>query len=279
MAGEIPVLLLSRDPQKCDYWRRALSSAGIPAILPAENAQPNEVALVLTDYPLDQNTNLPSHRLQRGEIAVLMIGGNGPADVQLPADATPREIVLACRLLLQIVSLRRQLGREQRQQRILRELAATDPLTGLANRRAWDEMLQQFTSSQNASSDSVTILVLLDIDGFKRWNDEFGHVLADQQLANIAQRLTATVRRGDFVARWGGDEFALLLADVQLDQGAAVVERIRQAAGTIAERTLTLSAGWSVLLDAEALGVADASLRQAKLAGGNCTFPQMPDAS
>lgn len=160
-----------------------------------------------------------------------------------------------------------------------RSLASTDPLTGLANRRAWDEMLYQFTATPNDSTESVTILALLDIDGFKQLNDEFGHLLADQQLASIAQRLTAAVRREDFVARWGGDEFALLLADVQLNQAGNIVERIRQAVAEGGETWIPLSAGWSVLLDDKALAAADTALREAKLAGGHCTFPSDLGAS
>jgi diguanylate cyclase (GGDEF)-like protein len=125
------------------------------------------------------------------------------------------------------------------------------------------------------------VISLLDIDGFKRWNDEFGHTLADQQLISVAERLSGAVRRGDFVFRWGGDEFALLLNDVPNHKISAVVEQIRSAAGLNAPRSVTLSAGWSILtnqdgkiLPAAAFREADEALRSAKTAGGNRTYPE-----
>jgi diguanylate cyclase (GGDEF)-like protein len=192
--------------------------------------------------------------------------------------------VLACRMLLQVVHQRRKLIRFERQQKLLRQAAATDSLTGLANRRAWDEMWQQLQNSPFNSATakaSVTVVALLDVDRFKRWNDELGHALADQQLISVAERLSNAVRRGDFVFRWGGDEFALLLNDVPANKSGELVEQIRQAAGLEATRTVTLSAGWSILANQDgrlqptmAFKQADEALRSAKAAGGNRSFPK-----
>lgn len=288
MSRSRPILLVTQSPAKRNAWRNMLAAAGIDSLPPgelSENLTLDDICVVLSDQPCDpQQLNLPVQRWERGEIGLVLIGNAGPADVQLPVDATPRETVLACRLLGQIVAQRRQLLREQRQQRVLRQAAATDSLTGLANRRAWDEMWQQLQHSPvNSASKqtSVTVIALLDIDSFKRWNDEFGHPLADQQLISVAERLSGAVRRGDFVFRWGGDEFALLLTDVPADKSASIVEQIRAAAGLDAPRSVTLSAGWAVLLEHDgklqpgtAFREADEQLRKAKHAGGNQTSPQ-----
>lgn len=282
------VLLIARNSQKCAAWRHALSGVAIEAFPPAElsnGAMGDDLGAIVADHPVDlQQLNIPVQRLDRGEIGLVMIGQALPADVQLPSDATPRELVLACRMLLQIVHQRRKLIRFERQQKLLRQAAATDSLTALANRRAWDEMWQQLQNSPFNSATaktSVTVIALLDVDRFKRWNDEFGHALADQQLISVAERLSMAVRRGDFVFRWGGDEFALLLNDVPANKAGEMVEQIRQAAGLEANRTVTLSAGWAILVNqdgrlqpAAAFRQADEALRSAKAAGGNCTFPK-----
>ncbi len=287
MSRSRPILLVTSHAAKRNAWRNTLAAAGIDSLAPGELTEGltlDDICVILSDQPFDpQQLNLPAQRLERGEVGWVMIGHAGPADVQLPADATSREIVLACRLLGQVVSLRRQLLREQRQQRLLRQAAATDSLTGLANRRAWDEMWQQLQHSSNDSVSQqthVTVIALLDIDHFKSWNDEFGHPLADQQLISVAERLSGAVRRGDFVFRWGGDEFALLLTDVPQKDAASIVEQIRAAAGLNAPRSVTLSAGWAVLshIDgqlnhATAFRETDEQLRAAKRAGGNRTSP------
>lgn len=289
MSQDRPVLVLSRNAARADAWQRALGTAGIETVTPdelfVEAIEPNlsiDIGVVVMDDPrLRQGVRLPMQRWERGEIGTVLIGASGPADVQLPADATPREIVLACRMLDQIVALRRQLRQEERQQRALRAAAATDSLTGLANRRAWDEMLQRLAHQALVSSTSeVMVMAILDIDGFKSWNAEFGHALADQQLISVAERLTAAVRRGDFVFRWGGDEFALLLTAVEPNVCGSLIETIREAAGLHAPRSLTLSAGWAIIpredgriASSLAFREADEQLRRAKNSGGNQTSP------
>lgn len=109
-------------------------------------------------------------------------------------------------------------------QRDLETLAYLDPLTSLPNRRAFNEQLQTLTA---ASPTEPFSLVLVDLDGFKTVNDQFGHQTGDALLGLAADRLRHAVRTRDFIARLGGDEFAVLVHDVQdPEQVDALCERI-----------------------------------------------------
>jgi diguanylate cyclase (GGDEF)-like protein len=287
MTSRRSILLYSRLPEHVERWEAWLAGIGLDTLpirrlLTMNMAQvPTlpDIALVLTDEPVDlMQVGISRCRLARGEIGVITVGCAIPADVNLPADATAGEIQLACRLLAQIVALRADLAQQREAQTTLRDLAETDPLTKLANRRAWDAKLESLAIGGNAEASGDLVIAILDIDGFKQFNDQQGHAAADEQLAEIARRLTGAVRRNDFLARWGGDEFALVLADLPAENAFAVVERIRQAAAPHGAEQLTLSAGWARVDEkagcpetSEAFQTADAALREAKQAGGDQT--------
>ena len=93
----------------------------------------------------------------------------------------------------------------------------TDPLTGLPNRRAFNDRLEERMSAWNRRRE-VFSLLMLDVDHFKKLNDEHGHLAGDQVLAAIAKVLRGAVRREDAVARYGGEEFAILLPNTSLEQ-------------------------------------------------------------
>lgn len=102
----------------------------------------------------------------------------------------------------------------------LERLAATDPLTGLANRRYWDAQLGRMLAA-----DVPVAVLLVDLDHFKRFNDAHGHLAGDEMLIAFARVIEQIVPTGDVCARWGGEEFALALYDV--DTAAQIAERIR----------------------------------------------------
>jgi diguanylate cyclase (GGDEF)-like protein len=106
-----------------------------------------------------------------------------------------------------------------------RREARTDELTGLANRRAFNEALER--SLLRRSADRQLALLVLDLDDFKAVNDSLGHHWGDELLRLAAPRLQQGVRAGDLVARVGGDEFAVLLADADRPHAVAVAERLR----------------------------------------------------
>jgi diguanylate cyclase (GGDEF)-like protein len=211
-----------------------------------------------------------------GRIGVIVVGGEQPADVRLPADVSASELRLACQLLGEIVRLKRRVrGVEQAHDIVSRE-ARTDPLTGLPNRRAWDEALSQRAAAWQADPRPGCVAVV-DLDHFKLVNDRHGHTTGDAVLRVSAQAWRSAVRQSDFVARLGGDEFGLLLIDLLPARAPNVLERIRQAATqALAIESLppvTASLGFFVIANSGGGSPADwyahaaSALGQAKAAG------------
>lgn len=117
----------------------------------------------------------------------------------------------------------------------IRTQALTDPLTGLANRRRFDERLADALVEAERDGSALSLLVA-DIDHFKSFNDTHGHLLGDQVLRLVASVLTKNTKSQDLVARYGGEEFAVILADTNLNEAITVAENLRQA---IASREVT----------------------------------------
>ena len=123
--------------------------------------------------------------------------------------------------------------------RIVARQARIDELTGLANRRAVEEMLR--TELARAERfDGDLCLIFADLDNFKDVNDQYGHPSGDLVLSAVAETLLETVRDVDMAGRWGGEEFALVLPGTDADGGAAVAERARQS---IAAREIEMTNG------------------------------------
>jgi diguanylate cyclase (GGDEF)-like protein/PAS domain S-box-containing protein len=123
--------------------------------------------------------------------------------------------------------------------------ARSDALTGLANRRAWDEAVAR----HDGGADAPVAVILCDVDGLKDVNDQLGHAAGDRYLRAAADLLESAVRDGDLVARLGGDEFVLMLPGADDDQAGAVVERIQRACRateTASGPTVSLSLGVAV---------------------------------
>jgi len=156
----------------------------------------------------------------------------------------------------------------------LKALAGADPLTGLANHRSLHEQLRAL-ADRAAAGDGPLGVVVLDLDGFRRVNDERGHARGDEVLAAVGAALRGAVREGDVVARPSGDEFVLLLRDLDGAHVRDLSERARRAAERAlpAELGLACSAGFVCAPGQAAAGAdlvdrATAALRTAKRAGG-----------
>jgi diguanylate cyclase (GGDEF)-like protein len=125
------------------------------------------------------------------------------------------------------VVLARDVSERVRYQRRIEELAYQDPVTDLPNRRSF-ELLGDRALALAARQNWTVALLFIDLDRFKQVNDRHGHAAGDRVLLRVAERLQQEVRRGDLLARFGGDEFVLLLQDSSVEGAEAAVDRVRE---------------------------------------------------
>ena len=179
--------------------------------------------------------------------------------------------------VLSVLAVSRDLTERRRIEEALAEQAVRDPLTGLANRTLLVSRIRQAIELGTARRAGLAVL-FLDLDRFKLINDSLGHAAGDELLAAVADRLREAVRRGDLVARFGGDEFVILCEDVERGEAAEIAERINRclirpfscAGKAIHVRSsigIALTEDGSADVDA-LLRDADAAMYQVKAAGG-----------
>ncbi len=156
------------------------------------------------------------------------------------------------------------------------QLARTDGLTGLLNRRAFDDELAIAVARTERYQRDLS-LIILDIDHFKQLNDTYGHPAGDAVIRAVSRVLLDKSRRIDLVARIGGEEFAMILADTPASAALRLAERLRQAISNASSETIAFSASLGVasVQDTETrpealLEAADNALYAAKKAGRNC---------
>jgi two-component system cell cycle response regulator len=185
----------------------------------------------------------------------------------------PVELDARIRTALRLRALREELARRNAE---LEELAKTDVLTGLANRRHAQAALQATIASARRHRREVSV-VLLDIDRFKAVNDALGHAAGDEVLRHVAGLLADELRTEDLASRWGGEEFLVLLPDVPATGAATTAERLREAIasapGAPGAPQVTASFGWATWDGAESVEAlvarADDALYVAKGGGRN----------
>ncbi len=221
----------------------------------------DHAALALSSAMLHRNLRIAHTRLEEEKIAV-----------QLQAE----ELIQKNE---ELTAVQQQLEAQYRTIEVvnaqLASLATTDGMTKLANHRAFQEELTRELSRIQRSQTSLS-LILLDVDKFKQYNDQFGHPAGDEVLKMIASLLKISVREGDFPARYGGEEFAVILPDTELETAASVAERIRLTVEKheFAHRSITVSIGLTQHALAEngtqLVQRADVALYEAKSGGRNC---------
>ena len=164
-----------------------------------------------------------------------------PGVFLLLGGAAPRSLARHDRRLLELLAV--QAGAAVRRTRLV-EQATTDHLTGLANRATMEGFLQEGLDRARKQQGALAVAVL-DIDHFKQVNDALGHDVGDEVLKACAARICAALRKGDPVARWGGEEFLALLSAEDLEGAQAAVEKVKQlvAAEPIAGCEVTVSIG------------------------------------
>jgi diguanylate cyclase (GGDEF)-like protein/PAS domain S-box-containing protein len=170
-----------------------------------------------------------------------------------------------------ITSRHRAEEEQSRQLSRVEAIARTDALTGMPNRRAWDEELMREMDRATRAGHPLGV-ALLDLDHFKLFNDERGHMAGDRLLQEAATEWRLRLRVSDFMARYGGEEFAVTLPSCTPEGARVVIDRVREAT----PQGQSCSAG-AVVWDGDetpdaVVGRADAALYQAKQAGRNRTI-------
>jgi diguanylate cyclase (GGDEF)-like protein/PAS domain S-box-containing protein len=186
------------------------------------------------------------------------------------------------------IGIKQDISERKRLEAELKQLATTDPLTGLPNRRAFMERLEQELERLKRYDDSLASLLMLDLDHFKSINDTFGHAVGDETLRHFAALLRNELRKIDMPGRLGGEEFAILLPGTDRVAALALAERLRRriAASPLARADgdihFTVSIGGSALSDDDAdpdsvLLRADVALYRAKNNGRDQAWWMYPD--
>jgi diguanylate cyclase (GGDEF)-like protein len=182
--------------------------------------------------------------------------------------------------IVAVIETLRDITEEKTAQIALQQLATRDGLTGLANRRCFDDTLQAEWQRALRQQQALSLL-MVDVDNFKHYNDAYGHVGGDECLQRVAAAVASEMRANDLVARYGGEEFAVILPNQSLKGAAIVAERIRsrveqlQLPNLAPDSVVTVSIGAATALPApesdagQLVATADAALYRAKHMGRN----------
>jgi two-component system, cell cycle response regulator len=185
---------------------------------------------------------------RRSETAERVLGLSKGADDYVPLPCDPDELLARVRALLRVKEMH---DRVLSMQKDLERLVVSDPLTGLYNRRYLIDRVSQEMDRVDRYGGTLSF-TMIDLDGFKAVNDRFGHVVGDRLLRAVGNEISRSLRTPDVAARYGGDEFAVILPQTQPEGALRVCERIHGAL-----QRLSLSAGDEQVSITASLGVAD----------------------
>jgi diguanylate cyclase (GGDEF)-like protein len=255
-----------RDPRTSEFSAGYLSTHGITAMLDAPIVLEGRVVGVVCHEHVGSARHFRTwEELIAGTFADF-------AAMVLGADARAKQAQA-------LLDVQRRLHEQKQVERQLRELAATDALTGALNRRRLFEVAEEELAQARRQGRPLA-LAMLDVDHFKAVNDRFGHLVGDDALQRIADTVRSVLRRRDCVARFGGEELVVLLPETELPAAERVIERIRCEVAALALRRggetvpLTLSAGVVAYESGECVRTllrrADEALYEAKTRGRNC---------
>lgn len=285
---------------------------GVGSVQECRQVNPSDFDVVLLDYNLPDGTGLDAlaYLLKKADLPIIFVTGQnvvataaealrrGAQDYVIKAGdylfAVPLMVEKAIaqhRIRQENIRLAAQLQATLEEVRVKNlqlqdslaekdRLASTDYLTGLANRRQFGDLLERHFSEARRYKFDLTC-VMIDLDHYKALNDTLGHQMGDRVLVATADVIRSSLRSSDIAARYGGDEFVLLLPHTPVDLAVSVVERIRREMASVGQQyahlgqALTVSIGLSNLdidqpATADALvAMADRALYAAKDAGKN----------
>lgn len=273
--------------------RRVVAPAGSPVAAPAakpaapdaaanEIARANMAAQQLRDLAQNVASDVGAHNtLVEGiadQLGALTQGENGNSAVVMQAVA---KIVEANKkLAARLEDAEQKIQSQAEEIRTQQSEARTDALTKLANRRAFDGFLVECVDKYNKSNKPFS-LVLFDVDHFKKFNDAHGHQAGDEVLRTVGRTLSKTVTANDLACRYGGEEFAVVLANTSASDAQVAAERIRKAIEAMAVNfqgdtlRVTASIGMAAYIDAEGAAQlvrrADEGVYASKKDGRNCS--------
>jgi two-component system chemotaxis response regulator CheY len=289
------ILIAEDQPPSALLLRRLLERRGNDVVMATDGAtawkvlQTSHVPVVITDWMMPRMDGLELCRRIRGSqiedyIYVILltsrdcredrlVGLRAGADDFLIKPPDPDELAVRLEIAERILKVHETLRRQNTR---LAELATTDELTGVKNRRRFREDLEMHVAL--AAREHLPLsLVMLDVDHFKSYNDAFGHPAGDEILRSLAAVLRQGVREHDTVARYGGEEFVVLLPATDQGAAVAVAERLRSVIERHSRTTRTVTASFGVATadaaarDAQVLvAEADEALYHAKRSGRNC---------
>ena len=324
----LKLLIIEDDVDQRDLIRETLEDhfgggtvVGVDSKRAALEQDLNSFDLILSDYNLPDGTGMEllSEVQQRCTTPVIMVTGENVGHIA--AEAIQRgatdyvvkvgdylfTIPLVVQKNLQVAKVKREneslrlelektLGTLKEKNLLLEEslkkveeVAATDPLTGLYNRRHFGRVFDQLFSEAQRYTQNLSC-VMIDLDGYKQLNDKHGHQVGDQILVVVGKVIGANMRKMDVAARYGGDEFILLLPHASAEEAIGVADRIRaeyrQGGTALFQKTLpnetiptlTMSIGIAALRDVpsaipayadQLIARADAALYRSKKEGRN----------
>ncbi len=218
---------------------------------------------------------------QQGLISGLQLGASDSVHVQIDPTELSARMNRHLERWQRLLELRK--SKEQ-----LQKLALTDPLTQLGNRAVFDSSIKHVTASMQRSGNPCSLL-MIDLDHFKKFNDNYGHQTGDMVLRAVADTIKSSARNADICCRYGGEEFAVILPDTTAANAKILAERIHQKVALVSKRQptgrreLTVSIGIScadkdrISHPEQLIEEADCALYQAKENGRNRTELWFPE--
>ncbi|CAN5250886.1 hypothetical protein BH24ACT10_BH24ACT10_03480 [soil metagenome] len=266
--------LFTWEPQAADVL--GLTADALPA---------DAAALAAVVHPDDSDHLLAA-------VQELVTAGATEVELRVGADATARHLSLRGKVLdrdrrgrpARAVGLVLDISAEKAMEEQMLRMVMSDALTGVPNRRAFDQCLRSEWRRCTRAAEPLSVL-MIDIDDFKSFTDTFGHLVGDAALCSVARALSGSLQRaGDVLARFGGEEFAVVLPGIDAEGALAVADRLVAAARQVSirqadDRSLSVSVGLSTWLpgattrkSADLLAQADLALYAAKAAGKDRAF-------